>query len=98
MTLQNKNLEHLKNIVSEKRYWTYERMYEKMRNEARDIVGQMFGSRADKNRNLNWLEEKYFNVRAELNIEDVKEKYFSKRLIQSTIISAKTRMRKRIFH
>lgn len=89
----NKNLIHLKNIVSEERYWTYERMVENIYHEAK-IIKDQFNSKDNKNRNLNWLYEKYFSFRDSLEIEDVREKYFSKRLIQSLIKHAKDRVKK----
>jgi hypothetical protein len=93
MKLTNKNLIHLKNIVSEERYWTYEKMVENIHREAK-IIKDQFNSRDNKNRNLNWLYDKYFSLRDSLCIEDVREKYFSKRLIQSLIKHAKDRVKK----
>lgn len=89
----NKNLIHLKNIVSEERYWTYERMVENIHKEAK-VIKERLDSKDNKHRDLNWLYEKNFSLRDSLGITDVREKYFSKRLIQSSIKHAKDRVKK----
>lgn len=91
---ENINLTHLRGIVSKERIWTYERMHEDMLVKAKPIVCKI-DSIDNKNRNLNWLyQDKMREVRS-LEIADVKEKYFAKRLLQSTIRNYKNRARRK---
>lgn len=90
------NFGHLKNIVSEERLWTYETMYDDMITKAHSIVcnKDIYGIQ-NKNRSLNWLYDDKLAFIENLEIIDVKEKYFAKRLIRTYIRNYKNRLRRK---
>lgn len=91
---KNINLSHLKNIVSEERMWSYERIYEIMLSKCLEIINDT-NSFEHKNRYLNWVHGDALLEVKSFGLTDIKEKYFSKRLIRTVIKNAKKTVKKR---